>query len=138
MGNAFAGKTKAPTDDELGTALGASRVLWDQLLATLGDKLKLTRREWSTSSPKLGWSLRIKDGDRIIVYLAPMQGCFRASFALGGKAVEAALAAGLPASAVAIIRSAKKYAEGTAVRIEVKQAQDIEIVSKLALAKRDN
>lgn len=133
--NAFAGKLKPPTEKELTLALGAAKPLWERLLAELADELKLSEQEWNTSSPKLGWSLRVKKGERIIVYLAPLEGCFRASFALGEKAVRAALASGLPAPVVANIKSARKYAEGTAVRVEMREFGDIEVVKKLAQAK---
>jgi len=133
--NAFVGKSKPPTGKELAAALGAAKSLWERLLLELADELKLTEQEWNTSSPKLGWSLRVKSGDRIIVYLAPLEGCFRASFALGEKAVKAALAMGIPAPVVEIIKSAKKYAEGTAVRVEVREPGDVEVVKKLVRAK---
>ncbi len=138
LANAFIGKPKPPTDAELTAALGPARPLWDQLLTELAAELNLTIHEWNTYSPKAGWSLRIKRGDRIIVYLAPLQGCFRASFALGDKAVQAALASGLPGRVSTLIKSAKKYAEGTAVRIEVRKLEDAAVVKKLARAKMEN
>ena len=62
-------------------------------------------------------------------------GCCRASFALGDKAVKAALDMGLPVAVVKMIKSAKKYAEGSAVRIEVREVEDVEVVKKLVQAK---
>ena len=135
LSNAFAGKPKPPTDKELDKALGPARQLWNRLLAELAAELSLTDQEWNTSSPKLGWSLRVKSGDRIIVYLGPLEDCFRASFALGEKAVKAALASELPASVIEIVKSARKYAEGTAVRIDVRAPEDIDAVKKLVKAK---
>ena len=80
----------------------------------------------------------MKHKQRVIVYLSPCRGCFRASFALGDKAVRAARQSGLPAGAVKIIDQAKRYAEGTAVRIEVKAAEDLAVVEKLAAIKLAN
>ena len=54
--NAFIGRTKAPTDAELSTELGAARVLWDELLA----ELSLPIQEWNSYSPKAGWSMKVK------------------------------------------------------------------------------
>ena len=136
--NAFIGKPAPPTDKELSAALGPAKSLWEQLLAELADDLKLTVREWNSYSQKAGWSLRVKRDDRVILYLAPFKGAFRASFALGDKAVQAAKASGLPKPVLEIIASAKKYAEGTAVRIEVNSNEDIEVVKKLAKAKLEN
>src|SRR5438105_902437 len=123
--NAFIGKPKPPTDGDLATALGPAKKLWDRLLQQLADDLKLTTHEWNSYSKKAGWALRIKDGDRNIVYLSPSKGAFMASFALGDKAVKAALAAKLPAEVVKIIKEGKRYAEGTAVRLEVKSEDNI-------------
>jgi hypothetical protein len=58
-----------------------------------------------------------------------------ASFALGDKAVQAALNSRLPPPAVKIIKEAKRYAEGTAVRVEVLKAKDVEVVKTLAAIK---
>jgi hypothetical protein len=55
-----------------------------------------------------------------------------ASFALGDKAVQAALRSKLPTGIVKLIKEAKRYAEGTAVRIEVKKPQDVGVVKTLA------
>jgi len=130
--NAFIGKPQKPTDAELAAALGTAKALWDRLLAGLADEHSLTVQEWNSYSRKAGWSLRLKLKERNILYLAPCQGCFFVSFALGDKAVQAARQSGLPQSVVKIINEAKRYAEGTAVRIEIKNAKDIETVTKLA------
>src|SRR5574340_223465 len=95
--NAFIGKRTKPTDKELSEALGPARELWDHLLADLAREQEISGQEWSSYSPKAGWSLKVKYGDRTILYLSPCQRSFRASFALGDKAVKAAPASGFPA-----------------------------------------
>jgi len=130
--NAFIGKSQKPTDAELAAALGAAKALWDQLLAGLADEHNLTVQEWNSYSPKAGWSLRLKLKGRNILYLGPCQGAFRVAFVLGDKAVAAARQSDLPQSIIKIISEAKRYPEGTAVRLEIKQAKDIGIVTKLA------
>jgi hypothetical protein len=137
--NAFIGKPGMPTDDDLAAELGRSaKALWDRLLAGLAERHNIVTREWNSYSPKAGWSLRLKRDKRTILYLSPCRGCFRASFALGGKAVEAARASGLPQRAIQIIDSAKRYAEGTGVRIDVNGPADIGVVMKLAAIKLAN
>ena len=136
--NAFIGKPQKPTDAELVAALGTAKVLWVQLLGALADEYNLTVQEWNSYSRKAGWSLRLKFKDRNILYLTPCQGCFFVSFALGDKAVEAARQSSLPQSVIKIINEAKRYAEGTAVRIEIKKAKDIGTITKLAGIKLAN
>jgi hypothetical protein len=136
--NAFIGKPKAPTSDELHEALGPSKALWDQLVKELADESRVAIQEWSSYSRKAGWALRLKRAERTILYLSPCQGSFRASFALGDKAVQAARQCRLPARAIKIISDAKRYPEGTAVRMDVKTAKDLAIVKKLAAVKLDS
>jgi hypothetical protein len=128
VANAFIGRPGAPADAELSTELGPSRVLWDRLLADLAGECDLTEMEWNSYSPKAGWALRVKKAKRNIVYLSPGRGAFMASFALGEKAVQAA-------REIVNLDGARKYAEGTAVRIDVKTAADVAIVTKLAAIK---
>ena len=142
--NAFIGKPGMPTDDDLAAELGRSaKALWDRLLVGLAEQSKaeqhnIVTTEWNSYSRKAGWSLRLKRDKRTILYLSPCRGCFRVSFALGGKAVEAARASGLPQRVIRIIDSAKRYAEGTGVRIDVNGPADIAIVLKLAAIKLAN
>ena len=132
--NAFIGSAQPPTDDELSVQLGAARALWDELLALLA----LPDREWHSYSKKAGWSLKLKRGDRTVVYLAPCHGCFRVAFVLGARAVEAARRCNLPAAVIKIIDEAPRYAEGTGVRLEIRARKDLSAVKKLADVKLAN
>jgi hypothetical protein len=136
--NAFIEKPKKPTEAELTAALGPAKALWDQLLTGLADEHNLTFQGWNSYSRKAGWSLRIKRKERNILYLSPCHGGFLVSVALGDKAVQVARQSGLPQSAIKIINEAKRYAEGTAVRIEMKKPKDVEIAKQLAAIKLAN
>jgi hypothetical protein len=133
--NAFIDKPKKPTAAELTAALGPAKALWDQLLTGLADERNLTVQEWNSYSRKAGWSLRLKLKDRNILYLTPCRGSFFVSFALGDKAVEAARQSGLPPSVIKTINEAKRYAEGTGVRLEMKKPKDVETMKQLAAIK---
>jgi len=136
--NAFIGKAKKPTDAELAAVLGPAKARWDKLLACLADEYKLTVQEWNSYSPKAGWSLRLKSKGRNIIYLGPCTGAFRTAFVLGDKAVEAARRSDLPQSVIKIINTAERYAEGTAVRLEIKAVKDIAAAVHLAGIKLAN
>ena len=135
--NAFIGKTDPPDDHELALALGAAKPLWDKLVDRLR-KHAVNAQEWGSYSPKAGWSLRLKHKDRIIVYLIPLHGSFQASLVLGDKAVKAARASALPESVLKTITAARRYAEGTGIRLAVKTAEDLAVIEKLVLIKIDN
>ena len=136
--NAFAGQAERPTEKQLATALGTADVLWKNLITDLKCDLNLDAEEWNSYSINAGWSLRLQLKKRNIVYLAPSTGTFLASFALGDKAIAEARRRELPAGVHKIIDQAKRYAEGTAVRVEVHTAQDANVVKTLAKIKIEN
>jgi len=137
-GNAFIGRKSAPTEADLTEALGPARPLWDDLTAGLASEYGIEPEEWSSYSPKAGWSLPLRLGKRRIVYLSPCRHCFRASFALGDKAVAAARKGHLPGRVLKLLDQAKRYAEGTALRIEVRGPGDVRVVKQLAAIKLAN
>ncbi|MGP8243817.1 MAG: DUF3788 domain-containing protein [Bryobacteraceae bacterium] len=138
VANAFFGKSEKPTENELARELGAAKAIWDQLLAELAEECDLVTREWNSYSRQAGWSLRLKRGERNIVYLSPGRGCLVASFALGDRAVRAARESNLPKRVMQIIEEAKRYAEGTAVRLEVNGPRDIAAIKRLVAIKLEN
>jgi hypothetical protein len=133
--SAFTDKAAPPPDDELRATLGAAFPLWEsarQRLAALCDRYD---EAWGFTSASTGWGLRAKQDGRIIVYLTPRTGEFLASFALGDRALRAARASELPPSVLAVIDNARRYAEGTAVRLTVASEADVDAVLRLAAAK---
>ena len=136
--NAFVGKLERPNNDELAAALGPAKALWDELASDLARENQIDVQEWNSYSPKAGWSLRLKHSGRIIVYLIPLRGSFQAALVLGDKAVKLALQSELPERARKMIAEARRYAEGTGVRISVNGPEDVSAVKKLARIKSEN
>jgi hypothetical protein len=128
--NAFIGRATKPRDADVAAALGSAKKLWDRVVAELEDEYEL-KPEWNSFSVKYGWSLRMKKKDRNIVYLGAYQGGFAAQSILGAKALAVARQA-IPAE---VFTGAKKYPEGTAIRVEMRSAADVAVVKKLAAAK---
>jgi hypothetical protein len=135
--NAFIGRTTKPTAEEVTFALGSTAALWKQLVDWLAEQ-GVAEQEWNSSSPKHGWSLRLKVKKRIIAYLNPCSGCFRVAFALGDRAVAAARQSDLSKSTLKLLNEAPRYAEGTGVRLIVKAAKDLAAIRKLAVIKLAN
>ena len=136
--NAFVGRTKAPSDADLAAALGAVKPLWDEIVVGIFRELGLTGSEWKSYSVKHGWALQLRRGKRNIVHLAPCQGSFHVLFILGDRAVAAARAAKLGATAAKLLDEAPRYPEGTGIRLEVSRPRQIPLVRKLARIKLDN
>lgn len=82
----FTSKTNKPGELELKKVLGKTYSIWDELVNYVTSAEKNVKSLWNFSGPKFGWSFRIKDKKRIIIYMLPMNGYFIASFVYGEKA----------------------------------------------------
>jgi hypothetical protein len=135
--NAFIGKATLPTPEEVFAALGSTAEVWKQLVDWLAEQ-GVADQEWKSVSPKYGWALRMKLKKRTIVYLGPCDGCFRAAFVLGDRAVAAAPQSDLSKSALKLLDEAPRYAEGTGMRLMVRTSDDLADVRQLARIKLAN
>lgn len=135
--NAFVGHAAAPTAEEVDAALGLSAPLWHELV-DWAHTHGIADDEWKSSGAKYGWSLRLKQKKRNIVYLSPCQGCIRVAFVLGDRAVEAAKAARLPKHVLDELGHAPRYPEGTGLRLMVKKHGDLAAIKNLATIKMAN
>ena len=136
--SAFDDKTRPPRDEELAAPLGRSVAAWNALRKAILARFGPLSEEWGFASKNTGWGLRLKQPSRTVLYMTPCTGYFLASFALGENAVKVAHQSDLPASILEIIAGAKKYAEGRAVRLEVRTAKDVRNVEKIAVIKMAN
>jgi len=132
---AFTDRTRPPGEKELAVALGRAAAPWRDLRTRVEDTCPPIAAEWGFST---GWSLRLKRGKRVLVYMLPCEGHFLASFALGEKAVAAAIAAKLPPTVLATIAAAPRYAEGRGVRFEVRAATQVKSIAALVAIKHAN
>ena len=87
----FMDKSQVPTDAELRGALGYKYELWMEIRDRVYEKYPKGIEEWNFPGKKYGWSFRIKDKKRAIVYLLPGDHAFMAAFVFGGRALEAIL-----------------------------------------------
>jgi hypothetical protein len=125
----------APTDNELASALGAARPVWDRIVATVTDACGPLTQEWKPSKSDFGRMCLLKRGSRTILYLTPGGGTLHVAIVLGGRATAAALAGKLPEKIKALIREARPYAEGRGIRFPVKSAADVRLAGALVALK---
>ena len=131
----FDDKSKQPTEADLARVLKGSFAFWNDLKKRIASRFPSLTAEWGFTSKSTGWGLRLKNKERVILYMTPCEGYFLASFALGEKAVAAAHDCNLASSVLSVINSAKRYAEGRGVRLEVRNGRDVRNVEKLAVVK---
>ena len=133
--SAFDDKGSRPDAATLAATLGRSHAHWRAIIDGVRAAHGPVREEWSFAGANYGWSLRLKNAKKAIVYLTPRRHDFLASFALGEKACALARTSGISPDVLAIIDSAPRYAEGRGVRIPVRSRKTVGEVLKIAALK---
>src|SRR5690242_20644864 len=95
---AFFDKELPPTERQVASILGATAPLWETVQEKITEQVPDVRVSWGFTNRATGWSLRVKRGERVLVYLTPTEGHFLASLGLSESAVAAAKDAKLPKS----------------------------------------
>jgi hypothetical protein len=127
----FTDKANIPGTDMLSEALGNLHEVWMDVRDYVFQEYPQAIETWDFSGQKNGWSFRIKDKKRVIIYLLPRDKFFLVAFVFGEKATADALGSDIAKSLKAEIESAKVYAEGRGFRIEVRNAEIFEDIKKL-------
>ena len=133
--NAFRGNATPPSEAELTAALGPSAKLWNEFIESMANEGVATHEWKGICVNKYGWSLRLKQKSRNIVYLGPGQNCFMVSFVLNDKALNQAKAAHLPKDVADALAAALRYPEGNGLRLVVHRADDLPAIRKIAAIK---
>ena len=129
--SAFDDSACPPNPDALPPVLGPTVHLWSELLARALPLCAPSSELWTHGGARSGWSLRLKQGDRVILYLTPHVSSFSVGVVLGERASQAALSATLPTLAREALEAAPRYAEGRGVRIAVSAPSHVEAVLAL-------
>lgn len=135
MKSIFANKDEIPTTDDLKKALGDTFEIWKTLEEFTKASYPNATAVWNFSGEKFGWSFRIKDHKRVLLYLLPRDQFFKTAFVFGQKAVNQILESDISEAIKAELLSAKVYAEGRGIRIEVKNASIIKDIQQLIVIK---
>ena len=125
MKSVFTDSTLSPTTSKLKEALGSTYPLWEEISDYT---LKVTKGlvgEWKFSGPKFGWSFRISDKRRVIIYLLPRDQYFKVAFVFGQKATDRILEGKFDEEIKAELQAAKVHAEGRGLRIDVRDKAKI-------------
>lgn len=131
----FMQKEIIPDNAALQQALGATNSFWEVIRVALRETGKVENEAWHFSGAKHGWSYRMSDKKRVLIYLLPREGYFKVAFVFGDKAVEAIELSTIEKQIVKELLSAKKYAEGRGIRIDVRDKTVLEDVLKLVAMK---
>ena len=127
----FTDKSKKPEQQDLIAALGRAYHLWLEIVNLTLLKYPNAISEWNFPGQKYGWSFKIKDKKRAIIYLLPRDKRFMVAFNFGQKAFEKIMDSNISEEIKHSLESAKVYAEGRGIRIEVKNQNAIKDISQL-------
>jgi hypothetical protein len=135
MKSVFTDKATIPTENDLKIALSATYNIWQHLSDFTKKQYPNTIEEWNFSSEKFGWSFRLKDKKRVLIYLLPRDRYFKVAFVFGDKATNAILESTIVESIKTEIKAAKKNAEGRGIRIDIKDQMLVADIEKLITIK---
>lgn len=127
----FTDKTKIPDEKMLSDALGEMYNFWIDIREYVFKIYPKGIEEWNHPGQKYGWSFRIKDKKRAIIYLLPRDKYFLVALVFGAKATQDAIDSNIAQHIKDIILSAKVYAEGRGFRIEIRNDILVEDIKKL-------
>ena len=115
----FTDKKIMPDVNDLPGALGNMYEMWQQLTGYVHLKYPAAMDLWNYSGDKYGWSFRIKDKKRAIVYLSPRDRFFKVTMVFGQKATDAILSSQVADTLKSELASSQVYPEGRVIRMDV-------------------
>ena len=127
----FMDKSAKPTESALKEALGDQYELWKAVRDRVIQVYPGGIEEWNFPGKKYGWSFRIKDKKRAIIYLLPRLRGFIVAFVFGKRAYEAILESDVSGPVKSELQQAKVYAEGRGIRIPVPDSSPLQDIFQL-------
>jgi hypothetical protein len=131
-------KAEQPTNNILEGALGNTFAIWTNLVKFTLECYPNAVCEWNYSSEKFGWSFRIKDKKRVLVYLLPRDQFFKTAFVFGPKALDKIMESDVADFIKLELVQAKAYAEGRGIRIDIKDVTNLVDIENLIRIKISN
>ena len=134
----FVDKAKQPDDNDLSDALGETKSLWDQLKTYVIESYPPITEDWKHYGKSSGWTMKLLCKKRNLFFSYPGEGMFWLGFIFGNKAVAAIEKSSIPQKLIDELRNARKYAEGSCLKLPVHTAEDIETAKQLIAVKVEN
>ncbi len=131
----FDDKSKFPSESDLESVLASSHECWKDIIEFVFKNRPKTEAVWSFSGAKYGWSLRLKEKKRAIVYLIPCNSFFKFGIVFGAKATVYCRTSDISKTIMEQIEEAPVYAEGRGIRLDIKDTSFMEDLKKLILIK---
>ncbi len=127
----FTDKSKQPAENDARQALKENYPQWKEIKNFVLEKYPQAIEEWNFPGKNYGWSFRMKDKKRAIIYLLPRDGFFKVAFVFGQKALDHILTRNISENIKEDLINAKVYAEGRGVKINVKDNSNLPDIKTL-------
>ncbi len=131
----FTDKKNIPSQNELKDSLGNTYHLWKLIEETVHRRYPASLDEWNYPGEKYGWSFRLKDKKRAILYLLPRDQYFKVAFVFGQKATDAIMKSGISDTIKTELENARVYAEGRGIRIDINNESLLNDINELIAIK---
>jgi len=133
----FTVRNEVPDEKALKKVLENSYDLWISIVEYVKVRYPAALCEWNYPGEKYGWSFRIKDKKRAIIYLLPREKYFKTAFVFGQKAADEIFQSRISETIKFELKEARQYAEGRGIRINIKDntlIRDIKTLIDIKLA----
>jgi len=127
----FLDKESEPTEEMLKDYLRSTHSLWLSIRKMTFDHYPDAKEEWNFPGKKFGWSFRIKDKKRAIIYLLPRDSYLKVAFVFGQKATDAIMSSDIDSGIKEELATARVYAEGRGISISVENDRLLSDIDKL-------
>lgn len=131
MQSIFLDKSQEPTAADLENGIGITFPVWREIEAFLLEEYPKAESKWHFTSAKTGWSFRMSDSKRVLVYLLPRNQYFKVAMVFGQKATDAVLESSISETIKTELKAAKVYAEGRGIRIDIQNDDLLKDIKKL-------
>lgn len=131
MQSIFLDKNHQPTQIDLQNGIEVTFPVWKMIEAYLNEVYPKVESKWHFTSAKMGWSFRMSDSKRVLVYLLPRDKHFKVAMVFGQKATDLVLESEVSESIKTELKAAKIYAEGRGIRIDIQDDAQLEDLKKL-------
>ena len=127
----FDKKEVIPGKDDLKEVLKENIAIWNELMDYLEGEYGPIKSEWKFYSKKSGWTYRVSNKRRNLIFLIPNNEYFISTVNMSVKVSEVLLDIDLPENIKEAIRKTKSYREGKSVMINTKNKEDLENVKTM-------
>ncbi|WP_161971689.1 DUF3788 family protein [Flavobacterium silvisoli] len=131
MKSIFAHKDQIPNQNQLKDALAGTYEYWQTFVAHTQKLSPKATQTWHYSGDLYGWSFRIKDNKRILIYLLPRDQFFKIGMVFGPNATHQIMTSTISETIKKELQAAKAHAEGRGIRIAITEPTFIQDVLTL-------